>query len=49
MQTAQDVSRGARVIILDEVERQSGVLHEHPLIEALEEEAAIVTEHFRFD
>ena len=49
MQAPQNVFRGAGMIVLHERRAQPGLLLEEAKVEAFEEEATVVTEHFWFD
>ena len=49
MQATQYVAHAARVVVLHEMDVQSGRFVEGVLVETLEEEAARIAEHFRFD
>src|SRR5450756_1593557 len=49
MQSAQHVLRGARVVVLHEIDIASGQLGKLLPIEAFEKEAAVVAEYLGFD
>ena len=49
VQTTQDMAHATRVVVLHEMYVKSGRFVEGLLVEALEEEAARIAEHFRLD